>query len=391
MKTVPMKLYLLVAAIVLFTFFSNDFGLVDIQKTAIIIAVGIDKTEDGVALTTQLAVPKGSDRTTGGTSGVEIKSTGKTVSDGINNLQSITGWVPKLVFCNLIVIGEEAAKDDVMTYLNYFMRNEYSSDSCLLVVAHDTAEELITSQSAIDDTSTLAISKLFSEAAQKAGIVMTSKLKDFCVDYYGVSKCGYMPYVRAIDQEGSQDNEGSGPQSGGNGENTNSSEMQKIYRAEETAIFSEGKMVGLLTKEETFAFNILSGKVEAGVIDSMEEGKVVTLSIHRNSGGVELKTDGAPTAELKAEITVRVCCRGLTAPIEDVSSDAVPPDAIKKGTEVLTGYITDLWNTCMESGCDLFYLKRTLYRSSLKKYAEWKDSLLSTVKPVIKAKLSSVK
>ena len=51
-RTVPMKLYVLLAAIILFAFFSNDFGLVDIQKTAIILAAGIDKTEAGFSVTT---------------------------------------------------------------------------------------------------------------------------------------------------------------------------------------------------------------------------------------------------------------------------------------------------------------------------------------------------
>ena len=76
-----MKLYILLAIIVLFAFFSNDFGLVDIQKTAIILAAAIDKTENGYSLTAQIAVPKGSDRTTGGTSSVEIEAEGATVSD----------------------------------------------------------------------------------------------------------------------------------------------------------------------------------------------------------------------------------------------------------------------------------------------------------------------
>ena len=80
LQTVPMKLWIILIVVVLFSFFSNDFGLVDIQKTAIILAAGIDKTENGFSLTAQIAVPKGSDRTTGGTSSVEIGAEGKPVS-----------------------------------------------------------------------------------------------------------------------------------------------------------------------------------------------------------------------------------------------------------------------------------------------------------------------
>ena len=106
LRSFPMKLWIILAAIVAITFFSNDFGLVDIQKTAIILAAGIDRTADGFSLTAQIAVPKGSDRTTGGTSSVEIEGQGATVSDCISAIYAKTGWVPKLVFCDLVLLGE---------------------------------------------------------------------------------------------------------------------------------------------------------------------------------------------------------------------------------------------------------------------------------------------
>ena len=45
-RTVP-KFALFLGGILLFAFFSNDFGLIDIQKAAIILAAGIDKTPSG--------------------------------------------------------------------------------------------------------------------------------------------------------------------------------------------------------------------------------------------------------------------------------------------------------------------------------------------------------
>ena len=37
------RYYLIVAAVLIFLFFSNDFGLTDVQKTAIVMAAGIDR------------------------------------------------------------------------------------------------------------------------------------------------------------------------------------------------------------------------------------------------------------------------------------------------------------------------------------------------------------
>lgn len=375
-----MKLYVLLAAIVLFAFFSNDFGLVDIQKTAIILAAAIDKTEEGFSLTTQIAVPKGSDRTTGGTSSVEIEAEGKTVSDCLTLIYTKTGWVPKLVFCNLILLGEDAAKAEMMDSLNYFLRNEYMPDSCQLAVCDGKAGEMLSSQSAIDDASSLAIGKLFSDAAQKSGKVMPCTLKDFAMGVLGVSKSGYLPYVRSTPQQGEQSAEGGSGGSGGSSSGGGSGgEPQQIYSADQTAIFTDGKMVGLLPREQTFAFSLLKGKVFAGTFNAEEGEKPITLSIIKNSGGVKLDSKKSLKAKFSVDLLVRLCCRSTSVPIDDDLGDTVPEEILQNAQTTLKGYVEDLWDTCKESGCDLFNLKQSLYRSSLKKYAKWKDNFLPSV------------
>ncbi len=385
LKTLPMKLYLLLLAAVLFSFFSNDFGLVDIQKTAIILAAGVDKTENGFLLTAQIAVPKGSDRTTGGTSSVEIEAEGKTVSDCVTSIYSKTGWVPKLVFCDLIVLGEETAKSDVISHLNYFLRNEYMPDSCLVAVCEGSAKELLSSTSALADASSLAIEQLFSDAAQKSGKVMPNTLKEFAIGYYGVSKSSYLPFLRMADQEGAE-NAASGSSSGGEG-----TEPQKIYTAEETAIFSEGRMVGLLSPEETLLFSMLEGKVFAGTLSAEREGEPVTLTVLKNDGSVSLKGEDAPKAVLSVSLVVRLCCRGVTAPIADVSDDSVPKEVLESAASALKEHAAALFEHAKSAGCDLFNLKRTLYRTSPKRYAKWKDLLPGAAEVALDVSVSSKK
>ncbi len=387
LKTVPMKIYLILLAVVLFSFISNDFGLVDIQKTAIILAAAVDKTEEGFALTAQIAVPKGSDRTTGGTSSVEIEAEGKTVSDCISAIFGKTGWVPKLVFCDLILIGEEAAKDDVVEDLNYFLRNEYMPDSCRLAVCEGKASEFISSKSAIDDASSLAIQKLFSDAAEKSGMVMVNTLKNFAIGYYGVSESSYLPFLRKQRQEGSQ----SANSEAGSALGTDSSGVEQVYTANETAIFRKGRMVGRLSQEETFAFSLLEGKVFTGTFGAEEKGKPVTLTVMKNEGDVSLLADGEPRAKLSLQVTVRLCCRSISSPIADIATDKITPDIVRHAEETLHGYVKSLWDTCKRCECDLFNLKRALYRSSLEKYAALKDSLLPSLTAQIETKVLSVK
>ena len=91
-----------------FLFFTNDFGLVDIHKTSIITAVGIDCPEDEVLVTAEIAVPQPSQ------SGENIKYTqvqgsGLTIADAMNEINAKTGFYPKLQFCKLILVGDSCA------------------------------------------------------------------------------------------------------------------------------------------------------------------------------------------------------------------------------------------------------------------------------------------
>jgi len=391
-KTIPTKLYILLFAVVTLSFFSNDFGLVDIQKTAIILAIGVDKKEEGFHVTAQISVPKG-DRTTGGTSSIEIGSSGVTVADCILHIYTKTGWVPKFVFCDLILLGEDVAKDNAMPVLEYFLRNDYMPDDCTVAVCKGNAEEVISSQSAIDDTSSQAILKLFSGVTEQTGTTVNNTLKDFSISAMSVSKSGYMPYITAVPQnEGASGGSGGsgGGSQGGSGEQAEQNQ-KFVYSADQTALFSEGKMVGLLNSEETFAYNLLQGKVVVGTVIVKNGEQSVTLSVVDNKGDVSLNPKGKPSVDLKTEIRLQLFDRQSPSPIEDVAGNTPGEKDLAQAQELVRSYVQSLWDTCQESGCDLFLLRRSLQRSSPKLFEEWQDRFPQALEVNITVTAKSVK
>ena len=384
LKTIPMKLWMILCALIVFTFFSNDFGLVDIQKTALVLAAGIDRTEEGFSLTAQIAVPKGTDRTTGGTSSVEIEGSGETVSECLADLYAKTGWVPKLVFCDLVILGESAVREDTFDCLDYFLRNEYIPDSCLLAACEGSAKELLSSTSAIDDTSALALEKLFSDAAQKSGQVMTTTLREFAIGYFGESRSGYMPYVRTQTQEGNTQGQGGTQSSGGTQQQTSE---EKIYTARETAIFSEGRMAALLSPEETFVFSLLEGNVYAGTFTT--DGK--TYVILKDGGEVSVEARDTPKITLSIACKVQLYGESETAPPDQLAKGELSSEEEAHLSQTLAGHLSDLWNTCTASECDLLFFRRSLKRTSMEAYGKWKDLPLSSVAVSIDARAQSLK
>lgn len=385
LKRAAPKLALLLGGVLLFAFFSNDFGLVDIQKTAVILAAGIDRTEAGYELTAQISVPKGGE-SAGGTASVELTGRGETVADCLMQMYANSGWVPKFDFCSLVLLGEETARAGAMPALNYFLHNEYMSDDCAVAACEGRAGELLQKKSAIDDTPSLAIAKLFSGAAEKSGATVKNTLREFAVSTLGKAESSFMPYIRAFPDgegengggsaEGSSGNAGSGggseessSGSGDAGSGADQGEAPVLFRAEETALFFRGRMTGLLSAEETFAYNLLMGHVSAGILTvEGEDGLPVSLSIKRGTGKAALSDGEALRAELSVSLKVLVSDRAEEDFLAGTETNVATRTDEARAEELLRGYVSSLWETCGESGCDLFLLARELYRRDPGRY-----------------------
>ena len=384
-RTAP-KFALFLGGALLFAFFSNDFGLVDIQKTAVILAAGIDKSGEGYELTAQISVPKGGE-TTGGTASVELSGKGETVADCLMMMYADSGWIPKFDFCSLVLLGEEAAREGAMPALNYFLHNEYMSDNCAVAVAEGSAGEMLKQTSAIDDTPSLAIHKLFSGAAEKTGAAVKNTLREFAVGTLGVSKSSFMPFIRSLPREsgeggagGAGSSEGSGGKggaegSGGKGGASGSEgsggegDAPVLFRAEETALFREGKMTGLLSAEETLAFNLVRGKVKAGILTVKgEDGEPVSLSIKRGGGSAKLGNEDVPRAKLSVRLKVLVSDRTEEDFMAGTETNVATDEDERRAEELIASYIASLWGKCQISGCDLLLLARELYRKDPKAF-----------------------
>ncbi len=389
LKRAAPKFALFLGGALLFAFFSNDFGLVDIQKTAVILAAGIDRNGEGYELTAQISVPKGGE-TAGGTASVELSGKGETVADCLMMMYADSGWIPKFDFCSLVLLGEEAAKEGAMPALNYFLHNEYMSDNCAVAVAEGSAGEMLKQTSAIDDTPSLAIHKLFSGAAEKTGAAVKNTLREFAVGTLGVSKSSFMPFIRTLPHEsgtgssegssgksgaegsgGKSGAEGSGGKGGAGGSEGSGSEKDApvLFRAEETALFREGKMTGLLSAEETLAFNLVRGKVKAGILTVKgEDGEPVSLSIKRGGGSAKLGEKNVPRAKLSVRLKVLVSDRTEEDFMAGTETNVATDEDERRAEELIASHIASLWEKCRKSGCDLFLFARELYRKDPKAF-----------------------
>lgn len=399
------RYYLLAVFLLAFLFFSNDFGLVDVQKTAIVMAIGVDREEDTYIITSQIAIPQSSKQGKQ-TEAVQIVSRGKTVADAFKQINAKTGWYPKLVFCNLIVLGEKTTEQNVFDALEFFIRDEYLSDDCFVATTYGTAKALLNTSALVDPSSNLAMEKVLSKHAQQVGSVLPATLREFAIGYFGDSHSGFLPILKTEPQQeriGNEKNEQSGSsdssddtfssQSGDSAKdasssdgNTDSSASTKaeqdkpVFSAGETALFLQGKKVGVLNAAETFAVGAVQNKLRLAPYSVAQGEQTCTLTIRHNAPRQQFSLTRNERAHLHISLT-------LSAGTLDYSK-ALDLEKIKDVGEAIDGVfrlaeqklaaeIESAFEKCRLAGCDLFGIQEKLRKYEKAHFQALSDTALT--------------
>ena len=278
--------YLCILLFLLIAFFSNDFNLVNVQKTAIVTAIAIDKEEDGFSLTALIASPT-SEGGDGGTQTGQtadgyatVQGKGKTVAEALEKINAKTGWYPKLVFCRVLLLGEALCQGNVFDALDYFLRNEYVADDSLLAATDGKAGDLLQAKPPLKAPVSEAIEKVLSDQPKRVGAVLTTTLRPFAISYFSAGNSGYMPL---ISKETREDGD--------------------VFTASKTALFQNGRRVGTLDEEGTFALSCIKNPLRLASYTVQSQGEENTLLIKQNRRKLRFFVDG-DTPVMRIDLTL---------------------------------------------------------------------------------------
>ena len=337
------RYFLLLVFVMLFFFFTNDFGLVGAQKTAIVTAIAIDKEEDGFSLAVQIANPSKEQASGGGggngsggngESGSSsqypcVEGKGKTVAQALDEAEKSTGWLIKLVFCRLIVLGESFTQTDSFDALDYFLLDEYMNDDCLIAAVEGKAAEVLKAKTQLGASSALAIEKVLSPTAKSAGVSLPCNLKDFAVGYFSAGRSGVLPL---LEQE------------------------ENFFKAEKTALFKEGKRIAVLNAEETFALSAVKNPLRLASYTTKVNGADCTLTIRKTNNKRKFEIE-ENTPVLKVELTLYAGIKdnAKSRPIDELGDAGdLPNGALAVASQSLAGQIEALHQKCKSIGFDAF-------------------------------------
>lgn len=369
MKTnkIATRIFLLIAAFLLLLFFSNDFGLIDIQKTSIITAIGIDRGEEGLLdVTAQIAVPEAGGNGTAGN--VSVKGA-RTVGEAIAELNLKTGWYPTLVHCRLILLGAEATKTDVFRSLDYFLRSQFVEDSCLVAVCADRADDALGAQSPVGDMTYAAIEKVLSSEAQKTGLVSVNSLREFSKGYYSVGKSSFLPVLTLKkDAQGENESGSSAQKDTQGGAAQQSGSGSDVFDASSTMLFRRGQQAGILNAEETLAFNLADTATDFayGNVSVYENGENVTynlkIKITKKSKKIS-NENGVPVLYFSIRARAQVADASDAGATQEVAqSSVVPAYVLRAAEERMQTQLDAAFKKARDCGCDLFKINQSLQR-----------------------------
>lgn len=410
-------LYWVVFLAMLCLYFTNDYGLVDIHKTSIVVAAAIDYEDEEVKVTAQLAIPQPSQ------SGESVKYTavqgsGLTVADALNEINSKTGFFPKLLFCKLFLIGESCQQLNLFKIMGCLYRKYFSELTALVAMCKGNGYDILQMNAMYSQETSEAIQQVLADEAKRSANVSSVNLKELALDNYSKSQACYMPYIEAIksgtsapggggDSSGGEPaqspddgssggapggSEGGGQENGGGSGGSDSGQSEDVeFTARKTAIFKDGEFVGILDEEQSFALDILKNEIRVAMLPCETENKHCTMALKSVSGDVSLKVDkGVPKLVINFNANARIQgAKEKVDPAKTVKDDVVNENVLKATESAVKERIERLVEICRKRDCDLLGAKERLHKFNFKYYDAFKDDLLSRMEVEYNIKINS--
>ena len=406
------RAFVFAAAFLLLLFASNDFGLIDIQKTAIVLALGVDASAQEGLLDVTAQIGSADANGAAQASNITIEGV-STVGEAIARLNRRTGWYPTFVHCRLLLLGGKTAERDVFGILDYFLRSEYIEDSCLLALCAGRAQAALEAGAPGGELTANAIVKVFSGEAQKTGLVSAVSLREFAKGYYGAGASGRLPYLTLLQEAESGPPQGSGqgaasasasegesfvsasgekgsasasggalpcgalaegkkdaltPCAAGGGQGDSGAGGQEVFDVSQTALFAGGKKVGMLRASETLAVNLaeISTDFAYAAVRVQEEGAEVVYQLKVRIEGKKKKLrveGGVPVLSVRVRALAQVIDAARPAGLVEVAESAiVPAHVLRAAEEQYRAAFLSAAERAHAAGCDLFSLHEKLRR-----------------------------
>jgi spore germination protein KC len=289
----------------------------ELNELAIVVSMGIDKTDEGYLVSVQIINPGeiAGKNSTGRTQVVRFMKKGETVFEALKNLSTDSPRKIYLAHLRQIVFGEEIAKEGIGKALDFLSRDhEMRSDFFITVAQGGTAYDILNVQTALEK---VPANKLFDslENSEKTWApTKTVKVDELINNMVSTGKEAVLTGIYVYGNPGA----------GSDYYNVQDVSPRTGLRIDKIGVLKKDKLLGWLNDDESKGFNYITDNVDSTVVKiPCEDGKISIETI-RSKTKVEGKIEKG-----KPKIEIHVNSEGNVGEVE-CKIDLSKPENIKK-------------------------------------------------------------
>lgn len=334
------------------------FGKEEINQLTIIAGVGMDvsQKEEGIQLTVQAILPEEIQeqvKLEEGQRPVWLGTvTGDSIFDAVRNLSLLTGSRILWGHSQVLIIGEEAARQGIKETIDWFERSPEFRRRTFTMVAKGEARSIIEAKEGIDKIPAFNIGKL-NEGSENTSKVVSRDLRMLISTLSSKTTCAILPGITVynkIDREGKEN---------------------KATKIQDTAVFKDYKLIGWLNEKETRGLLWVLGEVKSGVIDVQhpkDEERFISFEIIRAGSKIKPRIkDNKVTIII--EINEKGNIASVPSPIIDISKPKNILELEEAKKSAIEKDVSLALTKAKEMNADIFGIGEAIHRDYPK---EWK-------------------
>lgn len=337
------RIAIVIAVVALLAVFMASFKGNDVLDRAIILGVGVDKSENGLKLTAEIVSPgNGQDQV--GTFSKTVTTTGETVGHAIQNIAQMCGKEASLGQCVVLILGQDFYQtEDFTDVTDYFINHHSFKESAVICCCEGSAEELFNNSDALSQSVSLSVASMLLDEAKKIGIA-TNSLLQFARSQTELDCTGYLNKIKFKPSE--------------NKDAQDPDKTQGYFTFRQFAVFRRNEFVCELSEDEARGFSLFLTETKGDGFTSELDGVKVSLQVNSKDIKQDLKGD-----DVAINITLSV--RLARTDSDDVNGVVTA----KKDKEIAAATLEDVQKQAMALA-ELYINKQAEYNFDLLKFHE---------------------
>lgn len=340
---------------------------VELNKLAIVSALGIDYKNNKFEITAQVMDIQKSEGNSVKQTSLVYEASGNTIGEAIRNLSE---KYPKTVYLGhlqIIILGKEVAEGRINTIFDYMLRSpEVRSTGNILVNKEQSAKETLKPKNEKENSfATEQIKSSLENATKRTGTVKLITFEEFVKDYLQKGLDPVIPLIKV------------------NKQNNNKTSDTIIANL---AVLKNNKIEKELTRDESIAYNTINENYDDIVITPKYKDQTIGIILFNPKSKIEttIKNNNVYT---NINITIETKLNEINEKIR-CNNEKVRKELEQAIKNELNNYINDLINYCKETNTDPLGIGNNIYKNYYHEYSKYKNqNLYKNIKVNIKTKM----